>query len=182
MAGVPARPRDARRARAGKDPENPAYSGSDAPHLAPVGKSIPVPHQAHSGLDSSPRSDEALDGPAPSHVMQLVGTHWPWQAIGSSPLAVAHNLMHGPGCPHSRCIDAGCNSAVAARIHVTRDADDSDAEDHVHVDFLLADGSVDCPLEPWRAPKLCKPCLPKRLPSETPSTASSTEDLFSFES
>ena len=71
--------------------------------------------------------------------------------MGSSPLAVAHELLHGPDCPHSRSVVHG-RRAVAMRTHTTGDCPGGK---HTHLDFLLKDEHggyiVDCPLEHGRA-------------------------------
>ena len=84
--------------------------------------------------------------PEASHMLHTVGAHWPWRRMNSSPLAVAHELMHGRNCPHSRAVVQG-RQAVAVRLcpRATTVATDAGDDPGVHVDFLLADGTIDCP-------------------------------------
>ena len=70
-------------------------------------------------------------------MLRQVGERGRWNIIGSSPLAVAHELLHGPDCPHSRSVV------------------DCPGGKHTYLDFLLKDEHggfiVDCPLAHGRA-------------------------------
>lgn len=88
----------------------------------------PKPQQQHSARDRRETT--------PATLMRLLGDGGEWRRMGSSPLSAVHSILHGDCCqPAAR--------PVAARVH--RDGANKD-----HVDFLLADGTIDCPDRPAR--------------------------------